>query len=125
VEDFTALQSGKLGKGLKKFLTSEIVDKAKGKESLVVIEPHLGTSLSIAKPLGLSRIFSAFNIEEARHFSQRKCRRWQPRRPLAWYSGSAGSTLGWTRPEGFSHHELGSEPFSFSVTVERTFTSFE
>jgi nucleolar protein 58 len=42
----TAIQDGKLGKGLKKFLSSEIVDKGKGKstESLVVIDPKLGSS---------------------------------------------------------------------------------
>jgi len=48
VEDITALQSGKVGKGLKQFLTDEIVNKAskkeKEKESLVVIDPHLGGS---------------------------------------------------------------------------------
>lgn len=43
VEDISALQSGKLGKGLKKFLTEEVVDKGKTKESLVVIDPHLGS----------------------------------------------------------------------------------
>jgi len=43
VEDITAIQGGKLGKGLKQFLTSEIVDKGKTKESLVVIDPHLGS----------------------------------------------------------------------------------
>ena len=42
VEDLTAVQDGKLGKGLKKFLSEEVVDKGKGKESLVVIDPHLG-----------------------------------------------------------------------------------
>lgn len=41
MEDITALQNGKLGKGLKDFLTEEVVDKGKGKESLVVIDPHL------------------------------------------------------------------------------------
>lgn len=45
VEDITALQNGKIGKGLKKFLTDEVIDKGKGKESLVVIDPHLGTLL--------------------------------------------------------------------------------
>src|ERR1700722_4000379 len=43
VEDFTALQGGKLGKGLKKFLTSEITDKGKEKEFLVVVDPYLGS----------------------------------------------------------------------------------
>jgi hypothetical protein len=41
VEDITALQKGKLGKGLKDFLTEEVVDKGKSKESLLVIDPHL------------------------------------------------------------------------------------
>jgi nucleolar protein 58 len=43
VEDITALQNGKIGKGLKKFLTDEVVGKGKGKESLVVVDPHLGS----------------------------------------------------------------------------------
>jgi nucleolar protein 58 len=42
VEDLTAVQDGKLGKGLKKFLTEEVVEKGKGKESLVVVDPRLG-----------------------------------------------------------------------------------
>lgn len=41
MEDVTALQNGKIGKGLKKFLTDEVVGKGKGKESLLVIDPHL------------------------------------------------------------------------------------
>jgi len=48
VEDISSLQNGKLGKGLKKFLTDEVLDKGKGKESLVVIDPHLG-SLTIGE----------------------------------------------------------------------------
>ncbi|KAJ6627353.1 hypothetical protein B0H10DRAFT_1994052 [Mycena sp. CBHHK59/15] len=52
VEDITALQKGKLGKGLKDFLTEEIVDKGKSKESLLVIDPHL--SHSIAKKLSIN-----------------------------------------------------------------------
>ncbi|KAF8803955.1 Nop domain-containing protein [Phlegmacium glaucopus] len=46
VEDITAIQSGKLGKGLKQFLTDEVLDKGKGKESLVVIDPHLGRAIT-------------------------------------------------------------------------------
>ena len=42
VEDITALQSGKLGKGLKTFIQDEVVAKGKTKEPLVVIEPKLG-----------------------------------------------------------------------------------
>ncbi|KAF8156141.1 hypothetical protein BJ912DRAFT_867900 [Pholiota molesta] len=46
VEDISALQGGKIGKGLKKFLTDEVLDKGKGKESLVVIDPHLGRAIT-------------------------------------------------------------------------------
>ncbi|KAK7056608.1 Nucleolar protein 58 [Paramarasmius palmivorus] len=46
VEDMTALQEGKLGPGLKKFLSEEIVEKGKGKESLLVVDKHLGKSIS-------------------------------------------------------------------------------
>ncbi|KAF7354894.1 Nucleolar protein 58 [Mycena sanguinolenta] len=46
VEDITALQNGKLGKGLKEFLTEEVVDKGKAKESLLVIDPHLSRAIS-------------------------------------------------------------------------------
>lgn len=44
VEDITALQDGKIGKGLKKFLTDEVLGKGKGKDSLLVIDPHLCSS---------------------------------------------------------------------------------
>ncbi|KAF5346908.1 hypothetical protein D9758_010135 [Tetrapyrgos nigripes] len=58
VEDMTALQEGKLGPGLKKFLSEEIVDKGKGKEKLMVVDKHLGTSihkkLSIKVDAGLN-----------------------------------------------------------------------
>ncbi|KAF9523465.1 hypothetical protein CPB83DRAFT_862853 [Crepidotus variabilis] len=46
VEDITSLQSGKLGKGLKQFLSDEVVDKGKAKESLLVVDPHLGRSIT-------------------------------------------------------------------------------
>lgn len=52
VEDITALQEGKLGPGLKKFLTDEVVDKGKGKEGLVVAEPKLG---GLSHQLSISR----------------------------------------------------------------------
>ena len=42
VEDYTALKEGKIGKGLKQFLSDEIVNKGKGKESLLVADPKLG-----------------------------------------------------------------------------------
>ncbi len=41
----TALQDGKVGPGLKKFLSDEVAGKGKGKESLLVAETHLGTLL--------------------------------------------------------------------------------
>ncbi|TFK22201.1 nucleolar protein NOP58 [Coprinopsis marcescibilis] len=46
VEDVSAMQEGKLGKGLKKFLTEEVLEKGKGKESLVTIDPKLSRSIS-------------------------------------------------------------------------------
>ncbi|KAF9558214.1 putative NOP58-required for pre-18S rRNA processing [Agrocybe pediades] len=46
VEDMSALQESKIGSGLKKFLTEEIVDKGKAKEGLVVIDPKLGRSIT-------------------------------------------------------------------------------
>ncbi|KAF8351048.1 Nop domain-containing protein [Amanita rubescens] len=51
VEDITALQNGKLGKGLKKFLSDEVVGKGKGKDHLVVVDTHLAHSIS--KKLGI------------------------------------------------------------------------
>ena len=42
VEEITALQDGKLGKGLKQFLSDEVVGKGKGKEQLMVADPKLG-----------------------------------------------------------------------------------
>ncbi|KAJ7895984.1 hypothetical protein B0H14DRAFT_2431121 [Mycena olivaceomarginata] len=56
VEDITALQNGKLGKGLKDFLTEEVVDKGKGKESLVVIDPHLSRAISKKLSINVSAL---------------------------------------------------------------------
>lgn len=58
VEDITAIQSGKLGKGLKQFLTDEVLGKGKGKESLVVIDPHLGSFLTFSYSLNLTFLCS-------------------------------------------------------------------
>ncbi|KAF8529270.1 Nop domain-containing protein [Hysterangium stoloniferum] len=52
VEDITAIQEGKLPKGLKKFLSEEVVNKGKGKESLAVVEPKLAGAIS--KKLGIT-----------------------------------------------------------------------
>ncbi|QRV87594.1 small nuclear ribonucleoprotein [Ceratobasidium sp. AG-Ba] len=51
VEDISAMQEGKISKGLKQFLQDQVVEKGKGKESLAVIEPKLGGA--IAKKLGI------------------------------------------------------------------------
>lgn len=63
VEDITAIQDGKLPKGLKKFLSDEVVGKGKGKETLAVTEPKLGTLLAPCRDVVL---FSHS------HFSQRE-----------------------------------------------------
>lgn len=43
VEEITAIQESKIGKGLKQFLAEEVVEKGKGKESLIVADPKLGS----------------------------------------------------------------------------------
>lgn len=45
MEDITALQEGKLGKGLKQFLSDEIIGKGKGKDTLAVFDAKLGALL--------------------------------------------------------------------------------
>ncbi|KAI0775432.1 hypothetical protein BC629DRAFT_1583011 [Irpex lacteus] len=52
VEEITAIQDGKLGKGLKQFLSDEVVGKGKGKEQLLVADPKLGHSIN--KKLGIN-----------------------------------------------------------------------
>ncbi|TFY78098.1 hypothetical protein EWM64_g5913 [Hericium alpestre] len=52
VEEITAIQEGKIGKGLKKWLTDEIVEKGKGKDSLLVVDPKLVRP--ITKKLGIN-----------------------------------------------------------------------
>ncbi|KAI0347015.1 Nop-domain-containing protein [Trametopsis cervina] len=59
VEEITALQEGKLGKGLKQFLSEEVVGKGKGKEQLIVADNKLGNSIS--KKLGINVVSD--NIE--------------------------------------------------------------
>lgn len=61
VEDITAMQEGKLGKGLKKFLTEEVLEKGKGKESMVVVDPKLGRS--IAKKLSIKIAEESVNAD--------------------------------------------------------------
>ncbi|PCH41604.1 Nop-domain-containing protein [Wolfiporia cocos MD-104 SS10] len=52
VEEITAIQEGKLGKGLKQFLSDEIVGKGKGKDSLTVFDAKLARSIN--KKLGIN-----------------------------------------------------------------------
>jgi nucleolar protein 58 len=59
VEDMTALQKSKVGKGLKKFLTDEVLGKGKGKESLVVVDPHLGSFRAISFSSSMCSLFDA------------------------------------------------------------------
>ncbi|KAI0260542.1 Nop domain-containing protein [Gloeopeniophorella convolvens] len=54
VEEITAMQEGKLGKGLKEFLTKVVVDKGKNKEQLVVVDPKLARPIN--KKLGIKVI---------------------------------------------------------------------
>ncbi|KAI0299716.1 Nop domain-containing protein [Multifurca ochricompacta] len=54
VEEITAIQEGKLGKGLKEFLNKTIVEKGKNKEELVVVDPKLARP--IHKKLGIKVI---------------------------------------------------------------------
>ncbi|KAF9057345.1 hypothetical protein BJ165DRAFT_1520735 [Panaeolus papilionaceus] len=46
VEDITAIQNGKLGKGLKQFLSDEVLGKGKGKDSLLVVDSHLARAIN-------------------------------------------------------------------------------
>lgn len=48
VEDLSAVQEGKLSKTLKQFLTTEVIEKGKGKEVLAVADSKLGRSISIS-----------------------------------------------------------------------------
>ncbi|THH20270.1 hypothetical protein EW146_g1052 [Bondarzewia mesenterica] len=67
VEEITAIQEGKLGKGLKKFLNDEIVEKGKGKSSLMVVDPKLGrrreTVRSINKKLGIKVVADSDSMD--------------------------------------------------------------
>lgn len=74
VEDMTALQEGKLGPGLKKFLTDEVLGKGKGKDSLLVVDKHLGTSQAVAIKSPYDHTFSRssnIHIEKAQYQSRR------------------------------------------------------
>ncbi|OCH95859.1 Nop-domain-containing protein [Obba rivulosa] len=57
VEDITSVKEGKLGKGLKQFLSDEIVGKGKGKETLLVAESKLAHSID--KKLGIKAVMDS------------------------------------------------------------------
>lgn len=69
VEDVTALQKGKIGKGLKKFLTDEMLNKGKGKDAaLLVTDPHLGIQAVIMILYAPNFVFcSSFDIEKTQY----------------------------------------------------------
>lgn len=59
------MQESKLGKGLKKFLTEEVVEKAKRKETLVVVDPKLGKSRCLCRLVHTSYIcYQAHSISK-------------------------------------------------------------
>ncbi|KAI0786441.1 hypothetical protein C8Q75DRAFT_799637 [Abortiporus biennis] len=57
VEDISAMNEGKIGKGLKQFLSDEIVGKGKNKDSLIVSDPKLASRIS--KKLGINIVGGA------------------------------------------------------------------
>ncbi|GJJ07695.1 Nucleolar protein 58 [Clathrus columnatus] len=61
VEDMTCVQEGKLPKGLKKFLSDEIVNKGKSKDTLAVIEPKLANAIS--KKLGINVVADSSSLD--------------------------------------------------------------
>lgn len=64
VEEITAIQEGKLGSGLKQFLSDEVVSKGKGKEVLAVSDKQLAHS--IKKKLGIK--IAEFDGEESSNY---------------------------------------------------------
>ena len=67
MEDISAIQNGKIGKGLKQFLTDEVLGKGKGKESLVVIDPHLGAHLRQSSGYVLNSFNRTVNFKKTEH----------------------------------------------------------
>ncbi|EMD41003.1 hypothetical protein CERSUDRAFT_71225 [Gelatoporia subvermispora B] len=61
VEDFTSIKEGKLGKGLKQFLSDEILAKGKNKETLVVAESKLAHAID--KKLGIKAVMDSQYME--------------------------------------------------------------
>lgn len=123
MEDISALQSGKLGKGLKKFLTEEVVDKGKTKESLVVIDPHLGSCSCISHGLFFNFFISyrACNHQKTEHQRERLGGGLE-RRSMEGYQDSINRPPRRTGSQGPSYYELGSQSFVGSV---RTFDRYD
>ena len=63
VEEISAIQEGKLGKGLKQFLSEQIVDKGKGKEQLLVSDTKLGEVFSSSRSYLLSVLCADSNCQ--------------------------------------------------------------
>ncbi|KAI0069197.1 Nop domain-containing protein [Artomyces pyxidatus] len=61
VEEITAIQEGKVGKGLKDFLNKVIVEKGKNKEQLLVVDPKLVRPIN--KKLGINVISDSDSLD--------------------------------------------------------------
>ncbi|CEH14947.1 nop domain-containing protein [Ceraceosorus bombacis] len=97
VEDVSALGDGKMSKGLKKFLTSEIVD-AQQKEQLVVTDPKLGGTIS--KKLGIQVTSDSSVLELYRGIRQHLA-------PLLSLSSPDGATSNGLDPRDLNTMSLG------------------
>ena len=123
VEDITALQNGKIGKGLKKFLTDEVLGKGKGKDAqqqLVVVDPHLGQFNRWLEGLHPTDIvadhLSTFYLEKAQH----QCQVFHNRKhwALERYTKSVGCVTRWVGPQRLGDNELRSQSFTISVSAK-------
>ena len=65
VEEITAMQEGKLGKGLKEFLNKVVVEKGKNKEELVVVDPKLGAFPSLPRCIALHLSADTSHLQRA------------------------------------------------------------
>ncbi|KAI0052592.1 Nop domain-containing protein [Auriscalpium vulgare] len=61
VEEITAIQEGKIGKGLKDFLNKVIVEKGKNKEQLLVVDPKLVRPIN--KKLGINVVSDSDSLD--------------------------------------------------------------
>ncbi len=112
VEEITAIQEGKLGKGLKEFLNKVIVEKGKNKEELVVVDPKLGafpvaSSHAPHKPANAC-LSSSPNQQKAGN--QGDLRHRHPR-SLSWNSQSIERSVERSRSKGPRDDESRPQPF--------------